>query len=154
MAHQISQLSVDTKNTCGEQDRLGCAVKDQKFCKTLGKLLIIYYAIITTSDNYHKAALWKCKLLTVTSWNRFGDRARKPSSIDPELWVWALFLALFTLPSLYLQPGDLDYLSVRQVHVLLSYYWLQKLLKAQPVIPVCHLISWLLLISPTFSVIL
>lgn len=28
------------------------------------------------NGNHHQAALWKCKLLTVTSQNRFSDRAR------------------------------------------------------------------------------
>lgn len=52
----MSQLSVEPKNTHGEQDRLGHIVKDQGFCQTFENL-ILFIKIDKCSDSYHKAAL-------------------------------------------------------------------------------------------------
>lgn len=84
----------------------------------------------------------------------FSVRAREASSADPEQWSWALPLASSTLLLLHPQPGDLDYLRVRQLHVLPLYCGLWELLKAQLLIPAGCLISWPLLISPISSLIL
>lgn len=75
------------------------------------------------NGNHRKAALQKCTLLTVTSQNRFSDRARQASSADPEQVSWALFLASSTLLLLYPQPGDLDYLSVSQLPCAALVLW-------------------------------
>lgn len=58
-------------------------MKEQGVCITFRKLILLIKN--EWSDNYHKTALWKCELHTVTSQNRFGDRDRKASSIVPEL---------------------------------------------------------------------